>query len=198
MTRNRRLFFLAVLFTGTAGAQVLLQHSIAAAGGSAAGMAGKKVSDGVDNVLTKVNRQLEKAASIGQVPASKAAAGPVASSTSSPSVSAGGTGGRRVARKAALPPAPLILAQLVPPIAPASPPGAPPPPEVKTPTREDVASLSIGTLREQVLVKLGDPAARVYLPEEGRLIEILYFQAQRIPLGAVRLADGVVREVRLN
>ena len=56
-----RLIFCAVVLASTAFPQAILEHALAASGGSAAGIAGKPVSDGATVVFSKIGSLLEKA-----------------------------------------------------------------------------------------------------------------------------------------
>lgn len=58
-----RPIFVALLFAATAFPQAMLEHALAASGGSAAGVAGKPVSDGAIAVFNKAASLLDKAAS---------------------------------------------------------------------------------------------------------------------------------------
>ena len=57
-----RLACLVILLSGTLGAQTLVEYSGAAAGGTAGGVAGKKVSDGVTGIFNKLDKTTAKAA----------------------------------------------------------------------------------------------------------------------------------------
>ena len=66
----------------------------------------------------------------------------------------------------------------------------PPPPQA---TQDDLKDLEDGTARADVL-KLGAPAARITMYEDGHLVEIYRYQSRDTTLGVVRLSDGSVSE----
>lgn len=57
-----RPILIAIAFTSTAFPQAMLEHAIAASGGSVAGIAGKPVSDGAEAALAKAGSLLDRAA----------------------------------------------------------------------------------------------------------------------------------------
>ncbi len=57
-----RFTFFALLLVPAAFPQVILEHAIAASGGSVAGVAGKPVSDAASNIMGKASSLLEQAA----------------------------------------------------------------------------------------------------------------------------------------
>ena len=75
------------------------------------------------------------------------------------------------------------------------PPPPPPPPPVAT--AADLRAIVVGTHREDVL-KLGVPAARITMYDDGHLIEIFRYMARDINLGVVRLSDGTVASVQVH
>jgi len=70
----------------------------------------------------------------------------------------------------------------------------PPPPPV---TIEDLRAVTAGTPREDVL-KIGQPASRITMYDEGHLSETYRYSAGTAMLGVVRLSDGVVTAVELR
>ncbi|MFZ5928240.1 MAG: hypothetical protein ACOYX1_12415 [Acidobacteriota bacterium] len=64
------------------------------------------------------------------------------------------------------------------------------------PTPEALEKLAVGTPAEELEAKLGLPAFRVVVPEEGRLVEIYQYSAKGRDVGSVRVVDGKVAEVR--
>jgi hypothetical protein len=72
---------------------------------------------------------------------------------------------------------------------------APPPPPHATP--EDLQTLASGTNRSEVL-KLGAPASRITMYEDGHLVEIFRYQSRESTFGVVRLSDGAVSNVQLR
>jgi len=93
-----------------------------------------------------------------------------------------------VASKPAQPPA-LKTAAEVQPILP------PPPP--RQATAEDLKAITPGTDREDVL-KLGPPASRITMLDDGHLLEIYSYATPNARLGVVRLRDGQVSQVELR
>ena len=57
-----RTILIALVVTAPAFPQVILEHALAASGGSVAGVAGKPVSDAADAILNKAGSLLERAA----------------------------------------------------------------------------------------------------------------------------------------
>ncbi len=64
------------------------------------------------------------------------------------------------------------------------------------PTPEALEKLAVGAPAEELEAKLGLPAFRVVVPEEGRLVEIYQYSAKGRDVGSVRVVDGKVAEVR--
>jgi hypothetical protein len=84
-----------------------------------------------------------------------------------------------------------------PPPAPEPPPPpavAPPPPPV---TAEDLRAVTAGANREDVL-KIGQPAARITMFDDGHLSETFRYGTGNSMLGVVHLSDGVVTSVELR
>lgn len=77
---------------------------------------------------------------------------------------------------------------------PPAPADAPPPPPV---TAEDLRALAAGTPREDVL-KIGQPASRITMYDDGHLSETFRYSAGNSMLGVVRLSDGLVTTVELR
>jgi len=90
------------------------------------------------------------------------------------------------------PPAPQTQAPSVP--APVVIPPPPPPPVV---TAKDLETLAPGTSRADLL-KLGTPAARITMFDDGHLLEIFSYAANNSTLGVVRLTDGEVSRVEIR
>ena len=57
-----RLIIIAIALTATAFPQAIMEHALAASGGSVAGVAGKPVSDGAEAALAKAGSLLHRAA----------------------------------------------------------------------------------------------------------------------------------------
>ena len=181
------------LWIGVAGAQALIEHALAATGGSAAGVAGKKVSDSVDKIFGKLNQQAGKVAGTGN----PAATSPVTSPVTSPSGFAPESErtparARRTRTMAAIYPQPPPIPD---PPAAAAPAPAPAPPAPPALSAAEVAAIPAGTTREDLFAKLGRPASRITIPEEGQLRETFHYLAGRELLGTVRLVNGAVVSV---
>jgi len=73
------------------------------------------------------------------------------------------------------------------------PPSPPARPQV---TADDLKKVAAGMNREQLL-KIGEPAGRITLSEDGHLIEVFQYSANGASLGTVRLTDGTVSSVQL-
>jgi hypothetical protein len=87
------------------------------------------------------------------------------------------------------PPPPQALAVIRQPI-----PRLPPPPQM---TADDLKTIASGTAREDVL-KLGAPASRITMYDDGHLVEIYRYQTRETTLGVVRLSDGSVSSVQVQ
>jgi hypothetical protein len=76
---------------------------------------------------------------------------------------------------------------------------APPPPSPAPPphvTEQELARLSVGMKRDQVLA-LGPPSSRVTMFADGHLVEVYSYVTGDATLGTVRLSDGTVSSVSL-
>ena len=60
----------------------------------------------------------------------------------------------------------------------------------------DLEKVSVGTTREELL-KLGQPAGRLSLPDGGHLVEMFQYSVNGATLGTVRLIDGAVSQVQI-
>ncbi len=193
---------LIVCFAAMAFGQSLLEHATAAAGGSIAGASGKSVNKGIKKIFEKVNELGEPVptpASQKKVSNSEEAA--VKSSGVTPSSRRGGsisratasrsrgTLARRSARRTASRRSSYGWAPVVY--------RAPEQPR-RNLTKQDLKTVDEGASRKQVLAHLGPPAARVLIPEEGRLREIYSFTGRGKHLGWVQLTDGTVSSVKLD
>jgi|SRR5579862_2669657 len=187
----RLIGMLAVL--GSFGcAQSLVEHAAAAAGGSVGGVAGKKTSDGLSAIFEKVNKQTQKAA--------KGATG--ARQNAEPLLEVGpGVPKQRATvpppppplhRVEVRKPAPLPVNVRVP--VPMIEPGLELPPQV---TLAELRGVTRGMNRSDVL-KLGEPAARITMFDDGHVVEIYRYLDRNVDLGAVRLTDGAVSGIMLR
>lgn len=200
-----RKFWIPVILSLVVGAivsaQSLIESATAAAGGSAAGVAGKQVSDGLDKVFGKMGEVTKKAASTGvdsglrktapsapPVPEVRLPGQPA--TASSPAGSPPRTPGRRQA------------ANRTPATSPTDSPSAPTPqpavnaaPPALLPTLDDLKSLA-GASREEVQGKMGKPASRITMSDDDGLVEIVSFKGEGGKLGSLRMVNGRVTEVR--
>ncbi len=191
-----RCSILVLILSACLSAQSLLEHSAAAAGGSVGGVAGKKVSDGLTKIFEKVDKQTQKAAKTGDA---KKQSGAAQANDGSPllevgpGVPKGDTSNvpppPPIKRAAVHKPAPVPLPVVIETPAPA--PAPPPPPVVTT---ADLKTVTNGMPRAAIL-KMGEPAARISMVEDGHLLEIYRYQQKDTTLGVVRLTDGAVSNV---
>lgn len=196
-----RSVLLVLVLAGSAWSQAFTEATAAIAGGSVGGVAGKKVSDGITNVLQKVDATASKAAKGAKAPEAavqKAAQGTV--------LQVGPAGVVKDHSLVPPPPPPVRRAAVVPPppAVPTSPSPsyiqpipilAPPPPPRATP--EDLQALARGTARNDVL-KLGPPSSKITMYDDGHLVEIYRYQTHDTTFGVVRLSDGSVSSVQVQ
>jgi hypothetical protein len=186
----------AALIAGNAAAQTMTEVGASAAGSAIGSAAGKKVSDGITAIFGKVDKATAKAAKTPVEDNSKAAplldVGPGV-----PKVSGGGApesvpppppaSGHRasVARPAAVEALPEIAA-----------PPPPPPPPAPQVTPDDLKKVMTGTSREDLL-KLGAPASKIMMSDDGHLLETFSYAAKDSSFGRVKLTDGAVSSVEV-
>jgi hypothetical protein len=188
---------------GLAWPQAMTEVAGAVAGGSIGGVAGKKVSDGISTVLQKVDKVADKAAKTGKAPEA-AVAKVKADQPSAGTMLQVGPGGVIKDHSLVPPPPPAKRAAVVVPPPPPPPqtvavihqpmPMLPPPPQV---TSDDLKTIASGTARKDVL-KLGAPASRITMFDDGHLVEIYRYQTRDTTLGIVRLSDGSVSSVQVQ
>jgi hypothetical protein len=195
---------------GLAWSQAITDAAGVIAGGSVGVGAGKKVGEGVAAVLQHAGSTTAKVAKT-EPPArvEKPAEKPAEKAADKPKDGAGtvlqvGPGGVVKDHSLVPPPPPIRRAAVVPPPPPPAPPvmpviqqpipTLPPPPEV---TPDDLKTLAMGTARRDVL-KLGTPAARITMFDDGHLVEIYRYQTRETTFGVVRLSDGSVSSVELR
>jgi hypothetical protein len=204
----RRVLMGFVMLVGVAGltwSQAMTEAAGVIAGGSVGGVAGKKVSDGISTVLGKVDAVAGKAAKTGKAPET-AVEKAKADKPSGTTVLQVGSGAVIKDHSLVPPPPPARRAAAVVPAAPAAPaaksiapeviqpiPVLPPPPQV---TADDLRTVASGTARRDVL-KLGVPASRITMYDDGHLVEIYRYQSRDTTLGVVRLSDGSVSSVQV-
>ncbi len=201
-----RLIFIALVSMATVFPQAIAEHAIAAAGGSAAGVAGKPVSEAAISIFSKAASLLETATT-----GKQAAKEPVASKSvagvlpSTPGGSAAGVTMKAVT-KGSIPgfstnaPMPEIATvdntrmekpqarkTSYPNVAPAS-----SLPEVAA---ETFRQAKPGLKREELLTRVGTPSSKITIPDGEQLVEIYRYRANGATLGAVHLVDGKVVQV---
>jgi hypothetical protein len=189
-----RTIALVILLAGSAWGQALTEGAAMAAGSTAGAVAGKKVSDGITNIFNKVDQSAAKSAT-----STKKAAGALIEVGPGVPQAAAGAGSvppppppRRVAaRKAAPVPQPIEEPVTV---AVAVRPPAPPPPPPPVVTTEDLKKVTTGMEREELL-KMGQPAARITMFDDGHLVEVYRYMKRDTSLGFVTLSDGSVASV---
>jgi hypothetical protein len=199
-----RPVLMTIVIVGSAYAQTMTDMTAAAAGGIAGGAAGKKVSEGVTGVFGKVAKQTEKASGTGEkakpaIVSARTPSTPAPVSNAAPLIEAGPgvpkSGGvplpppvHNASERAAVPaPEPVVEPE------PAIPP-PPPPPEV---TPADLKKVAGGMSREDLL-KMGAPASRIMMFDDGHLQEIYHYAANNSTFGVVRLVDGAVSAVEVR
>ena len=203
--------FLMVVIAGTAWSQALTDAAGIVAGGSVGVGAGKKVSEGITSVLQNVNTATGKAAKTApaKAEAEERIEKPKAAGKPAEKVSDGGSGavlqttpGGVVKDHSLVPPPPPKKVAVVPPPPPpvvAAPAIAPPVLNLPPPrqvTQDDLRTLASGTPRSDLL-RLGEPASRITMYDDGHLLEIFRYQARDTTLGVVRLSDGTVASVQI-
>lgn len=201
----RRIWISGVLSLAAAAlmsGQSIVESATAAAGGSAAGAAGKTVSDGLDAVFGKVGGVVKTASGgkprkatpavpplptvrlTGQQPAPEA--------EPKTRVKAPAAVVRRQANLQASPKTTVTVDPEIPGES-LTPPAPPAPVE---PSIADLSGLSAGTSREDVLRKMGKPASRITMSEDHNLVEVYKFRNREGDLGSVRMVNGQVSEVK--
>jgi hypothetical protein len=206
-----RRTILVVVLSGTACAglalgQAMTEAAAAAAGGSVGGVAGKKVSDGLTTIFNKVDKQTSKAAAV-DVPAP-----PSKKDEQLEPILDVGPGVPKVQSRQPdsvppPPPAPSARHAAAAPRKPASPPPAPPavqvapapppPPPPPAVTTENLKTVTTGMNRDDVL-RLGPPASRITMFDDGHVVEVYRYQTGDNPLGVVRLTDGAVSSTQVR
>jgi hypothetical protein len=192
------ILLFGLLFELGASGQSMLEAGAAVAGGTVGGVAGKKVSDGLTRILGKVDAQTAKAAKATKDSPAKPTdasaplleVGPGMPKSDGSNVPPPPPVRRASARRAAPAqlPVPVIAPPPVPYVAP------PPPPQV---SREEFEQITAGTPRAEVL-KLGSPASRITMFEDGHLLEIYRYETNESTIGSLRLIDGAVSTVKVN
>lgn len=195
----RRIFFvIPVLVAGFASAQTMTEVGASAAGSAIGSAAGKKVSDGITAIFGKVDKAAGKAAAKTSAEDNSKATPLLDVGPGVVKISGGGapesvpppppaSGGHRasVAKTAAT--------EALPEIAPPPPLPPPPPPQV---TADDLKRIANGMSREDLL-KLGSPASRIMMDDEGHLVETFSYASKETSFGRVKLTDGAVSKVEV-
>ena len=190
--------------------QAMVQYGAAAAGGGAAGVAGKPVSDGIDKIFGKLGGAAKQAAAddtaeewrkkqqgvseLGAVPGGRPQAPPPpvfqvrakqtdgSQTTLGPLVNVNST-------PVAAAPAPAVptveAAQAAPPV-PVTPPV----------TAEMLEAVMPGAGRAEVLAQLGPPYSKIVIPEDSTTREIYRYRNGAAVVGTLELLDGKVESVR--
>jgi hypothetical protein len=198
MKRFACLTAVLVLAAGVASAQAMLEHGLAAAGGSAAGVAGKGVSTGLDKVFKTLD---EAAKSTPTPPAAKKSAKPQKTQADPPYV-------LPIAGPSSPPPFVAFPAKgsssddskdahsatAGTPHHPVAKRPEPPAPRI---TVEDIAAITIGTRKEELYAKVGRPSATMVIPDGDRLVEVMSYATRSQYLGSIRVDNGAVISVRV-
>ena len=189
-----RSVLMLLAIAGLACSQGLTEAAGMIGGSSVGGAAGKSVGTGVSGIFSKVGSATDKVAKTAKPGVEKPRAGAVLEV---------GPGGVVKDHSLVPPPPPKKGVAAVPPPPPLVRPMptvvqaavAIPPPPVATP--EDLKTLAGGTPRADVL-KLGAPASRITMFDDGHLVEIYRYQTREDTFGIVRLRDGSVSSVQVR
>jgi hypothetical protein len=188
----RRIFFMMPFLAAVVSAQTMTEVGASAAGSAIGSAAGKKVSDGITAIFGKVDKTAAKAAK----PADNSKGAPqLEVGEAAPKLAAGESvppppppAGHRAAA-----PKPAPAPETMPEIAPPPPPPPPPAPQV---TADDLKKVTNGMTREDLL-KLGSPASRITMTDDGHLLETFSYAAKDASFGRVKLTDGAVSSVEV-
>mgnify|MGYP005852399927 CR=1 FL=1 len=185
----------AVFSAGIVGAQVLLENALSAAGGSAAGVAGKPASEAVGKIFRKLEEQQQQSPALAEATALEQAAGQAEPAAAplpgGPAARSGpGRGRADVSAPSSEPAAPSPYWR--------TPPTPAPQPARPQLSEEDLASIEVGASREDLVARLGSPAARIIIPDQGGLREVYFFSGRGRHLGTVELTRGEVNAINLS
>jgi hypothetical protein len=210
-----RSTILALLLASSGFGQSLVEHSAAAAGGAVGGVAGKKVSDGLTAIFEKVDQHTQKAAK-GAAPAQATAPGRGKDASKSASAPASASSNDNEPLFEVGPGVPKQRASVPPPPPPVHhavahhktlrlPPARRVPVPIIPTEGEQVVQISLAELKTVTagmsrsdVLRLGTPAARVTMYDDGHLVEIYRYLERDTNLGTVRLTDGSVSSVHLR
>lgn len=188
MKRLAVIVTVLLAWAGNGWGQAMVEHAAAAGVGSAGSAGGKMISDGLDKVFGKVEAATREAA--GGAP--KKALAPkkeAAPATGVAPVRSTAPSSRRRGTRAARP---ATAADSTAPSA---------PPMVRAsmrpaPTPQEFAMVAPGAAKREVVERLGAPAYKIVIPDEGHLVEIYRYTEHGRDLGRVRVVDGTVAEVQ--
>ncbi len=184
---------LIAILAGAAWGQSLTEFGAAAAVGTAGGANGQNVSKGLTAVFNRVNEQTVKAAGKEEAKAPALELGP----------------GQAKADASGVPPAPSPSGKRAPFTLPAIAqiaipeqatqfqalsdvvPTLPPPPEMSA---EKLKTVAPGMSRAELL-RLGAPASKIVMDENGQLLEIYSYRQNGEKIGGVRLHNGAVASI---
>jgi hypothetical protein len=181
----------------------MIEHAAAAAGGSMGALAGKPVGDSIGKIFGNVEKATTKAAkakpetvkpkehaedeanrSKGTTAGYGFGFGPATSGAGMPASGGGVTRQNRAARPTE---ESLVREPEAAPL--------PPPVPVHVTTQQEVSAIQAGTVRRDVLAKLGPASSMVTIPDEGHLLEIFKYTSGGRWLGTVRMDNGAVVSV---
>ena len=173
----------------------MTEFGAAAAVGTVGGANGQNVSKGLTAVLGKISQQTVKAAGKEETrqPALELAAGqPKADPSGVPLPP--GNGSRRAAAPAEMPVAHLIVPQeaLAPFTMADEVPVLAPPPEMSP---DKFKTVSAGMSRTDLL-RLGMPASKISMDEDGRAVEVYSYRDKDRRIGTVRVSNGAVTSIQ--
>lgn len=208
--RYFQILFMSSAFTVSAAAQAMLEHGIAAAGGSAAGVAGKQISNGIAAVMGNSTAQPDGDAVSAKMPPRipggehppgwKADRMPQASQPVEPS---------RTARTKSVASAATKMAAQAPFSQMSRPQGITAayalsnwkPMDGSNPvaSAETIAHVATGTAVDELGRRLGVPAARVVIPgNDGHLHQLVRYRDHAGIVGVIYITDGQVAEVAVK
>jgi len=185
---------------GVGGAQSMIESATAAAGGSAAAVAGKSVSEGIDKVMSRVGDITKQAAGVGdpkprgrafparpEVPRAKPAIALPAQEIKVRKITPVRQQTKATRYAATL--KPMVVDAPAPPVLAGGgtfvatpPPVAAPPPDLRT--------FQSGSPRTEVVEQMGTPLSKLTMADDRGLVEVYRWRQ-----GTVRMVNGIVSEV---
>ncbi len=183
------------LVAAVAGAQTMTEVGASAAGSAIGSAAGKKVSEGITAIFGKVDKATAKAA---RPPEDNSKSAPLLEVGPGAPRSSGSVGS--VGESVPPPPPPAHRAAVRPAVSEALPeiaPPPPPPPPAPQVTAEDLKQVTTGMKRADLL-KLGAPASRIMMSDDGHLLETFSYAQKDTSIGRVKLTDGAVSSVEVH